>query len=225
MSKRCPECRTVNADSAERCKTCNYPFVKSDDERNNSTEYVCIWRIRCPVDGRVLEASGPDYECGAECTHIYERIMLGATECKPHKETVDIHIPSEDEVDKPTLIMEEIESQMNREFIAEPSEPYKKIYIPIIIDNDCLIGRKGEVAVRHFCFDPKVSGEHCKILRTDKGWEVERKNGKDRYPTCVNGLQLTALGVSHKINDGDLLQIADKLFLITLRGMRFIKEN
>lgn len=222
MSIECPECYAENVDHAIVCINCHCPLtdppVENEECENNSVPELYIWKVKCPVDGRLFEVSGPDY-CCVSCPYSADVDFFDSFDCKPYRIKANVQIPDEEYVKRPLLALEEIEAEFDENNIAKATcNPYKIIHIPIIIEEDCLIGRSGNIAVDYFSKDLYISEKHCTVSLNEVGWFVERQNSVDGNPTCVNGIELSPK-IKTKVNDGSLLQIADKLFVVTLRGM------
>ncbi len=207
MSKECPECYFENDDDAIRCAMCNCPLVQLDDKKSDTADEIFVWQILCPVDLALIHVPGADHRCET-CRYPFNRAFMDDDSCKPIKAKVT----------RPLLILEEIEGNIAPKKLLNPVEPYKKINAcPIIIAEDSIIGREGNV--EYFLNDEYVSGLHCEISLVGNNWMVKRLNDPNKNPTCVNGCNL-APNILVIIPDGSTLQIADKLFLVTLRGMK-----
>lgn len=220
MSKECPDCYTENPDDARFCSNCNYPFInhalEEDQEGENQDNVIFVWKVRCPVDGRVFKVPNSDYTC-VNCQYSDEMDLFDPSDCTPYRVRVEVQIPSESEATHPMMILEEIESELDENCIATPiGDVFKKIYKPIIIEKNCIIGRDGDIESDYFSKDEWISEQHCAVALRDAGWFVEQRS--ESNPTCIDSIELCPK-VRTKVHDGSLLQIADKLFSISLRGM------
>ena len=220
MSKECPDCYTENPDDALFCLNCNYSFTDlamDEDQEDKKQDYkIFVWKVRCPVDGRVFQVSDSDYTCDS-CQYSEERGFFDPSDCAPYRVKIEVQIPSESEATHPMMVLEEIESELDENCIATPiGEVIKKTYKPIIIEKNGLIGRSGNIETDYFSKDEWISEEHCAVMLRDTGWFVEQRSKSN--PTCIDFIELCPR-VRTKVHDGSLLQIADKLFSISLRGM------
>lgn len=221
MSVFCPECHTENPDSAVRCSMCDALLHEDNikDEKVTSGDSVTTvsWRIRCPVDGRIIEVGGPDEKC-TTCPHENDDLVeFDNNDCKPVRVEIKTTIPAESEINKPLLALEMIDCEIDYDLIAYATgEKYQRISPPIIIYESGIIGRtKGTIESAVFSKDEHVSEEHCRIILEQDVWYAE--NLSDSTPTSVNQRRLSKR-IKTKLHDGDLLQIADMLFLLSIRG-------
>lgn len=83
----------------------------------------------------------------------------------------------------------------------------------IVIVQDGVIGRCGDIEQPFFITCPHVSRHHCKVYYEEGHWRVEHISRST--PTSINGISL-----SHNspmvIREGDNLTIADLFFKITI---------
>ena len=222
MSKFCPYCDSENEDLAQECVVCGMPLegveiiVAEDEQPTGDTVPLVTWRIRCPVDGKLIVVEGPEDRCKS-CPYEDDDYDVDFTACKAVRVETIIAIPPEGSPCEPLLALESIEYDFDDNWVAHPQNGViTKNYAPIIIQNGGIIGRTdGDIAPELFSKRDCVAGTHCRIPLSNNVWYVE--NLSKMNPTCVDEVKISQ-GIRNKLHDKALLQIADMLFLVTIRG-------
>lgn len=214
----CPDCYELNPSDAIYCVKCGAIIQEELLDTEDDDKSVTVWKVRCPVDGRtfsVLNEHSSCQHCPYECDDTY---TFDKSDCKPFCIITEFETPNDEYISSPLLILEEVEAEFDDDDIGHLlNGKYKYIHPPINITNEVLIGRNGDVEQEYFSADSFVSEEHCIISLDDEAWYVEHIGHCN--PTCVNENKLSHK-IKVKLTDASLLQIADKLFFVTVRGFK-----
>lgn len=236
---RCKRCDAANPAGRSVCRYCGcalekQPRVQGPAQAHGMprVEPCTVWMIRCPVEQTDKAVGGPDASC-ASCPYrdnprYAARYDLGR--CKPRLvELTDVFPAS---LTGPALALEELDCrlcQAGEDILARPAQDgvYKKIARPVLLRGGAVIGSDaGRCTVRpgfapdFFTADEYLEPEHCRIRLEGGAWYVEpcaAPRGRRPNPTCVNGVRLTPM-IRSRLRQGDLLQLADRLFLVQVRG-------
>lgn len=211
----CPYCREIIEDDVNICPMCD-ATLKEEKGNSNKNKVVKRWLITCPFDGKsiiVFDENSRCENCRYENDHS---VIYDFEKCKPFFIERVYDIPSEETVSIPTLYLEEISAEFDDDDIGHIQEAnIEYLRAPICIESSGKIGRNGDIDRIYFEKDIFVSDEHCLILKDDTNWYVEHIGNTN--PTCVNEIKLSRK-VKHKLLDGYLLQVADKMFIVSVRG-------
>lgn len=211
----CPYCREIIEDNIYICPICE-ATLKEENENSSDSKVVKRWIITCPVDGKSIIVYDEKSKC-ENCRYENDNsVIYDFGKCKPFFVERVYDIPSEETVSVPTLYLEEISADFDEENIGHIQESHiEYLRAPICIKGSGKIGRNGDIDRAYFEKDLFISDEHCLILRDDINWYVEHIGNTN--PTCVNENKLSRK-VKHKLLDGYLLQVADKMFIVSVRG-------